>query len=107
MLIAFELISRKVTLYKSKIVLYYCNMTSLSISELRADISKAVKSAKKNPIEISKHGEPVAVLVSPSLYEKMIGALEELEDIAAFDEAIKRKDESVLWEKARKDLGLA
>jgi len=82
-------------------------MTSLSISELRADISKAVKIAKKSPIEISRHGEPVAVLVSPSLYEKMMEAMEELADIAAFDEAIKRKDESIPWEKARKDLGLA
>ena len=39
--------------------------------------------------------------------EKMMEAMEELSDIAAFDEAIKRKDESIPWEKARKDLGLA
>ena len=94
-------------MYKIINISYTPHMTSLSISELRADISKAVKTAKKNPIEISRHGEPVAVLVSPSLYEKMIEAMEELADIAAFDEAIKRKDESIPWEKARKDLGLA
>jgi len=94
-------------LYKTINISYTLPMTSLSISELRADISKAVKTAKKSPIEISRHGEPVAVLVSPSLYEKMMEAMEELEDIAAFDEAIKRKDESIPWEKARKDLGLA
>ena len=94
-------------MYKTINISYTLPMTSLSISELRADISKAVKTAKKSPIEISRHGEPVAVLVSPSLYEKMMEAMEELEDIAAFDEAIKRKDESIPWEKARKDLGLA
>ncbi|MEI6216717.1 MAG: type II toxin-antitoxin system Phd/YefM family antitoxin [Actinomycetes bacterium] len=82
-------------------------MTSLSISELRSDISSAVKGAQKAPISISKHGEEVAVLVSSSMYEKMISALEELEDIAIFDEAISNKDESIPWEKARKDLGLA
>ena len=94
-------------MYKTINISYTLPMTSLSISELRADISKAVKTAKKSPIEISRHGEPVAVLVSPSLYEKMMEAMEELADIAAFDEAIKRKDESIPWEKARKDLGLA
>ena len=94
-------------MYKTINISYTLPMTSLSISELRADISKAVKTAKKSPIEISRHVEPVAVLVSPSLYEKMMEAMEELEDIAAFDEAIKRKDESIPWEKARKDLGLA
>jgi len=82
-------------------------MTSLTISELRADISKAVKSARKSPIAISKHGEEVAVLMSKSMYEKILDQLEELDDIAAFDAAVARKEDSISWSEARKDLGLA
>jgi prevent-host-death family protein len=82
-------------------------MTTLTVSEFRSDISKAVKAAQKNAVSISKHGEEIAVLISASMYEKMLNALEELEDIATFDEAMSGKDESVPWEKARKDLGLA
>ncbi len=82
-------------------------MTSLTISELRADISKAVKSARKSPIAISKHGEEVAVLMSKSMYEKMLDQLEELEDIAAYDAAKERREDSIPWSEARKDLGLA
>jgi prevent-host-death family protein len=87
--------------------MYNLEMTTLSISELRADIARAVSSTKRAPIAISKHGEPVAFLVSPSMYEKMIDAMEELEDIADFDAAMANPSEGIPWEKVRKDLGLA
>ncbi len=93
-------------LYIILIILYNSHMTSLTISELRADIASAVKSAKKTPVSISRHGEEVAVLISSSMYEAMLEKLEDLEDIAAYDAAKARKEESVLWSEARKDLGL-
>lgn len=80
-------------------------MTTLTISELRADISRAVSSTKKAPVEISKHGEPVAFLISPSMYEKMIDALEELEDIADFDKAMANPEPGIPWEQVKKELG--
>jgi prevent-host-death family protein len=82
-------------------------MTSLSISELRSDISRAVKSAKKSPVTILKHGQEVAYLVSPSMYEEMLEALENMEDIAAYDKAKADGDEFIPWDQALKDLGLA
>ena len=63
--------------------------------------------AAKEPILITRHGEEAAVLISPSLFEEMIEAMEEREDIAAYDTAKARKEDSVLWQDARKDLGLA
>ena len=80
-------------------------MTTFTISQLRADISHAVSSSKKAPVEISKHGEPIAFLVSASMYEKMVEAMEELEDIADFDKAITGPDNSIPWEKVKKELG--
>ena len=37
--------------------------------------------------------------------EKMLDALEELEDIADFDKAMARPDEGIPWEKVKKELG--
>ena len=81
-------------------------MTMLSISELRADISRAVKSTKKSPVAILKHGEEVAYLISPSMYEKMLEALESMDDIAAYNKAVSEGDEFIPWDQALKDLGL-
>lgn len=64
-------------------------MAGLSISDARAN---------KNPVSILRHGKPIAVLINPSLYEKFIESIEELEDIAAFDEAISDKDPTIPWE---------
>ena len=81
-------------------------MEELSVSEARENFSEAVEDAQKKPVQILKHGKPVAVLINPSLFEKFLDSMEELEDIAAYDSAKARKEDSVLWQDARKDLGL-
>ena len=81
-------------------------MSDLSISDARADLAKAVARANKNPVTILRHGKPIAVLINPSLFEKFIESIEELEDIAAFDEAMSDKDPTIPWEQVKKDLGI-
>ncbi len=81
-------------------------MSSLSISEARAELSDAISRAQKKPVTISKHGKPVAVLINPSLYEKFIESMEELEDIEAFDKAMSSDEPFIPWEQAKRDLGL-
>ena len=81
-------------------------MSDLSISDARADLAKAVTRAKKNPVTILKHGKAVAVLINPALFARFVESIEELEDIAAFDEAISDKDPTIPWERVKKDLGL-
>jgi prevent-host-death family protein len=81
-------------------------MPNLSISDARADLASVVTRAKKGPVTISRHGKPIAVLINPSLFEKFVESIEELEDIAAFDEAMSDKDPTVPWEQVKKDLGL-
>ena len=82
-------------------------MKSFALSDARRDLPTRVDKSSKEPILITRHGEDAAVMISPSLYEEMIEAMEELEDIAAYDAAKARKEDSVLWQDARKDLGLA
>jgi prevent-host-death family protein len=78
----------------------------MSISDARAELSKAVSRAEKKPVTISRHGKPIAVLINPSLFEKFVNSMEELEDITAFDEATSGSDPSIPWEQVKKDLGI-
>ena len=50
---------------------------------------------------------PAAVLVSPDRYEQLMAALEDVEDIAAFDAAMAEEDPNIPWEKVKADLGWA
>lgn len=63
-------------------------------------------SEHEKPVWIRRDGVDVAVVISPELFEELVSAQEELEDIAAVDEAIKEKSTGFPWEQVKKDLGL-
>ena len=89
------------------VVLYNLIMSEMSISNARAEFPAAIANAKKSPVHILRHGKPVAVLIDQSLYEKMVEAMEELDDIAIFDEAMKVKSKNIPWDSIKKELGLS
>ena len=80
-------------------------MTDISISEARENLAETIRRAKKNPIRITTHGEAQVVMLDASTYEQMIKDLEDLDDIAAFDSAIKEPAAGIPWEQVKKDLG--
>jgi prevent-host-death family protein len=67
---------------------------------------KAVMSEQENPVWITRHGVDVAVVISPELFEELVSAQEELEDIAAVDEAMLDKSPGIPWAQVKKDLKL-
>ena len=81
-------------------------MTEISISEARADLASVIRRIKKKPITITNHGEAAAIMVSPSLFEEMLEAMEDLEDILDYDKAKAESGRSIPWELVKKDLGL-
>ena len=81
-------------------------MTDISISEARENLAETIRRARKNPIRITTHGEAQVVMIDASVYEQMITDLEELDDIAAFDDAINEKSSAIPWEQVKKDLGI-
>jgi prevent-host-death family protein len=85
---------------------YITPMTDISITSARADLAETIKSARKKPIRITSRGQTQAVIISPSLYEKMIEAMEEIEDLSAYDAALADKEPAIPWEQVKKDLGL-
>jgi PHD/YefM family antitoxin component YafN of YafNO toxin-antitoxin module len=58
------------------------------------------------PVWITRDGVDVAVVVTPELFEELVSAQEELEDIAAVDAAMKDNSPGIPWEQVKKDLGL-
>ncbi len=54
---------------------------------------------------VNSRGEKTEVVLPIALYRKLIEQAEELEDVRAFDEAMKDPD-FIPWEEAKKQLGL-
>lgn len=61
----------------------------------------------KEQVVIDKKGKPVAIQIPVSQYKKMLEMMEELEDIKAFDKAIKRKQQFTPFNDAVKRLKVA
>ena len=82
-------------------------MNEISVTDARAEFPAVIARAKKKPVHIVKHGQTVAVLMNPELYEKAMDAMEELEDIEAFDSAITKNEKTYPWDQVKRELGLA
>jgi prevent-host-death family protein len=82
-------------------------MKEFSITDARAELPSVINSARKKPVNIVRHGQSVAVLMSPELFEKAMDAMEELEDIAIFDAAVAANEKTFPWEQVKRELGLS
>lgn len=80
-------------------------MITMTISELRERLAAAVECASSEPVMVERRGRPAGVLVSPERYEELMAALEELDDIAAFDGAMAEEGPNIPWEQVKADLG--
>ena len=85
--------------------MYNMFMRQFSVSAARQHLSDVVESVGEEPVMLLKHGEPAAVVISPQLYEDLVSALEELEDIEAFDEAITEGGANLPWDEVKAELG--
>ena len=65
-----------------------------------------LEEVRTKPIWITQNGIDVAVLISPELFETLVEAEEELEDIAAVDAAQRDNSPGIPWGKVKKNLGL-
>ena len=75
------------------------------MSEARDHLAEIIDAAQTEPVVLERYGRPAAVLVSPDRYEQLLDALEESEDVAAFDAAMAEKGNNIPWEQVRADLG--
>ncbi|HRV59691.1 MAG: type II toxin-antitoxin system Phd/YefM family antitoxin [Solirubrobacterales bacterium] len=80
-------------------------MSTFSISKARESLSDAVELSRTEAVFLERHGKKAAVMVSPERYEEMMEALEEIEDVAAFDQAMAEEGPNIPWDEAKADLG--
>jgi len=80
-------------------------MATMAVSEARDRLAEAVETARTEAVFIERYGQPAAVLVSTERYAELLEALEDAEDIKAFDAAMAEEGENLPWEQVKADLG--
>ncbi len=92
-------------MYNIQSMLYDEPMATMNISSARESLPDAVELARTEAVFLERYGRPAAVLVSPEQYEKLVTALEDADDVAAFDEAMSEEGPNLPWEQVKADLG--
>lgn len=82
-------------------------MATMSISDAREHLPAAIETARTEAVFVQRHGRLAGVLVSPERYEQLMTALEDAEDVAAFDAAMAEEGPNIPWEQVKADLGWA
>lgn len=92
-------------MYNSTRILYNTVMSTMNVSEAREKLAEAIAAAQSEAVVLERYGRPAAVLVSMQRYEQLLDALEESEDITAFDAAMAEAGDNIPWDKVKADLG--
>jgi antitoxin Phd len=85
--------------------MYTYAMSSVSVADARSHLSDVIARSQQEAVFIERRGQRAAVMVSPERYERMLEALEDAEDAAAFDEAMAEEGGNIPWDQVKKDLG--
>jgi antitoxin Phd len=85
--------------------MYNWTMSIVSIADARNHFSDVIARAKGEAVFIERRGQRAAVVISPEQYERMLEALEDAEDAAAFDEAMAEEGPNIPWAQVKADLG--
>lgn len=97
----------RANLYVSQEMLYDSRMATMNISAARERLPEAVELAHTEAVFLERYGHRAAVLLSPERYDELMEALEEAEDVAAFDAAMAEEGPNIPWDQAKADLGWA
>lgn len=92
-------------MYISHLEMYNWPMSTISVADARNNLSTVIARSREEAVFIERRGQRAAVVVSPEQYERMIEALEDAEDVAAFDEAMAEEGPDIPWDQVKADLG--
>ena len=87
--------------------MYNQGMSIISVADARNHLSDVIDRSQQEAVFIERRGHRAAVVVSPAQYERMLEALEDSEDVAAFDEAMAEEGPNIPWAQVKADLGWA
>ncbi len=94
-------------MYMNPVRMYNSTMSIVSVADARKHLSDVIARSKSEAVFIERRGQRAAVVVSPEQYERMLEAVEDVEDVAAFDEAVAEEGPSIPWAQVKADLGWA
>ena len=80
-------------------------MSTISVTDARGRLPELIKRARGEAVFVERRGKLEAVLVSPEQYARMMDALEDAEDVAAFDDAMADEGKNIPWAQVKADLG--
>jgi antitoxin Phd len=78
---------------------------TVTVTAARSTLPAIIERAREEAIFLERRGTVEAVVVSPAQYERMMDALEDAQDIAAFDVAMAEEGENIPWAQVKADLG--
>ena len=80
-------------------------MASIQVSAARDALADVIELAATEAVVLERYGSAVAVVVSPTRYEELMDAYEEIQDIEAFDRAMADEGPNIPWAQVKADLG--
>ena len=85
--------------------MYIFPVSTYSMAEARNRFADLIDEAQTQAVVIERRGKRAAVMLSPDYYEQLLEALEDAQDVAAFDEAIAAEGPNIPWDQVKIDLG--
>jgi antitoxin Phd len=92
-------------MYIRRAKMYSSDMSKISVTDARGQLPELIERARTEAVFVERRGKVEAVLVSPEQYARMLDALEDAEDVTAFDEAMAEEGENIPWAQVKADLG--
>lgn len=92
-------------MYDCDVEPYDLGMATMNISDARDHLPDVLETARTEAVFLQRRGRPAGVLVSPERYEQLMTALEDAEDVAAFDAAMAEEGPNIPWDQVKADLG--
>lgn len=80
-------------------------MITLASSDARKNFADVVRQAQAAPVAIERRGRREAVMIAPELFDSLVEAAEELDDISSFDEAMAEEGKNIPWDEVKSELG--
>jgi antitoxin Phd len=80
-------------------------MSTISVSDARGKLPEVIETAHTEAVFLERHGKLAAVLISPEQYDRLMDALEDVEDVHTFDEAMADEGPNIPWDQVKADLG--
>jgi prevent-host-death family protein len=81
-------------------MLYIFPMTEMTVSEARGHLAEVIESATRTgePVYLTRHGTPVAVVIDPLVFQRLVHDAEDAVDRAELRLA-REEDDYIAWER--------